>query len=158
MDSAHLSVVAALAGSTVGGLTSIATSWLSHYVQFRARLQSGDLRRREELYRTFIEEASRTYGHALQHDEPDPSRLVSLYALVSRMRVVSSAPVVATAESVVHRIIDAYLAPNRSLRDVKEVLGDGAMDPVRLFADACREELRLLQGIGRAGAGTRTGP
>jgi hypothetical protein len=141
MQSAYLSAIAVLAGSTVGGLTSIASSWLSQYVQFRTRAQSAGLRRREQLYKTFIEEASRTYGHALEHDEPNVTSLVDLYALVSRMRVLSSPHIVESADSVVREIMDTYLAPNRTLRDVRAGLGEHAMDPLRHFADACRKEL-----------------
>jgi hypothetical protein len=59
-------------------------------VQFRARLHGDELRRRERLYKTFIEEASRTYADALEHNEVKVSNLVTLYALVSRMRILSS--------------------------------------------------------------------
>jgi hypothetical protein len=142
MQPAYLSAIAVLAGSTVGGLTSLASSWLSQHVQFRTRTRSADLRRREQIYKTFIEEASRTYAHALEHDEPMVTSLVNLYALVSRMRVLSSPHIVDSADSVVREIIDTYLAPNRTLRDVRTALGDNAMDPLRHFADACREELR----------------
>ncbi len=155
MEAAYLSAVAVLAGSTLGGLTSIATSWLSQHVQFRTRLQAADLRKREELYSAFIEEASRTYGHALEHDQPDVTSLVTLYALVSRMRVTSSPQIVESAESVVHQIMDTYLAPNRTLRDVRSAMGDDAMDPLRHFADACREELRGLHARGDARGDTR---
>ncbi len=58
MDPAYLSAFAALAGSTIGGLTSLATSWLTQHVQFRAQLFTHDITRREELYKDFIEEAS----------------------------------------------------------------------------------------------------
>src|SRR5690349_3592105 len=114
MQAAYLSAAAVLAGSTVGGLTSMAASWLSQYVQYRAQLQSADLSRREQLYKTFIEAASRTYGHALEHDEPNVASLVDLYALVSRMRMLSSARIVESADAVVNEIVDTYLAPNRT--------------------------------------------
>jgi hypothetical protein len=146
MQPAYLSALAVLVGSVVGGLTSIAASWLSQYVQFRTRTRSADLTKRQQLYRTFNEEASRTYGHALEHDDPNATGLVNLYALVNRMRVVSSPHVVETADSVMRAIIDTYLAPNRTLREVRAALGDVAMDPMRCFAEACREELSVLCG------------
>ncbi len=158
MEAAYLSAMAVLAGSTLGGLTSIATSWLSQHVQFRTRLQAADLRKREELYSAFIEEASRTYAHALQHEDAGASTLVDLYALISRMRINASPEVVESAEAVVEDILDAYLAPNRTLHDVREHLGDSAVDPLRHFAHACRAELRMLPGVesvGRGGGFTR---
>jgi hypothetical protein len=48
--------------------------------------------RRQILYRDFIEEASKCYIDALQHDEADIPGLVGLYAKLSRMRVLSSKP------------------------------------------------------------------
>jgi hypothetical protein len=39
------------------------------------------------LYREFIEEASKCYIDALQHDEADIPSLVGLYAKLGRMRV-----------------------------------------------------------------------
>ena len=143
MDSALLSALAVLAGSALGSLTSIATSWLSQHVQFRARLHSDDLRRREQLYKTFIDEASRTYADALEHNEVKVSNLINLYALVSRMRILSSPQIVESADRVVHVIVDTYLAPNRTLRDVRESLGDHAMDVLLQFSNACRDELQM---------------
>ena len=153
MEAAYLSAAAILAGSTVGGLTSIATSWLSQHVQFRARLHTSDLRTREDLYNTFIGGASRTYGHALQHDAPNVTDLVNLYALVNRMRVLSSPQIVESADSVVKQIIDTYLSPNMSLRDVREALGHDSMDPLRRFADACRDELHTSRSVATRVAG-----
>src|SRR5215468_6989055 len=64
MDPAYLSAFAALAGSTIGGLTSLTASWLTQYVQVRAQQRAHDVSRREQLYATFIDEASRLYTEA----------------------------------------------------------------------------------------------
>src|SRR4030095_8903634 len=106
MDPAYISVFAALAGSTIGGLTSLAASWLSHHTQFRAQQRTNALSRREELYKDFIEEASKWYAHAFTHDAAEVAELVKLYALVSRMRMVSSPKIVEHADGVMHRIIE----------------------------------------------------
>ena len=142
MDAAYLSALAALAGSTIGGLTSLTASWLTQHVQFLAQQRAGSLSRREELYKDFIKEASKWYADAYEHDKAEISNLVNLYALVSRMRVMCSSRVVETADKAVRMIIETYLAPNRTFRDVKEILDNEAMDPLREFSDACREELR----------------
>jgi hypothetical protein len=141
MDSAYFSTIAALAGSMIGGLTSLATSWLTQHAQFRAQERGHDLSRREDLYRDFIEEASRLYADAYEHDKADTSKLVNLYALVSRMRVRSSPRIIESADRVVRVIIETYLAPNKTFRDVPEILDNEAMDPLREFSNACREEL-----------------
>lgn len=160
MDTGYISALAALAGSTLGGLTSIATSWLSQHLQFKTRLRSDDLNKREELYRSFIEEASRTYADALEHNEPRVANLVALYALVSRMRFMSSPRIVEEADRVVGVIIDTYLAPNRTLRDVRKSMNDRDMDPLWQFSETCRMELRtpgaLREGVPRARLSARS--
>ena len=90
-------------------------SWLTQHVQFRAQQRASDLSRREELYKDFIEEASRLYADAFAHDQAEVVNLVNLYALVSRMRVRSSPRIVETADRVVRVIIETYLAPNKYL-------------------------------------------
>jgi hypothetical protein len=42
----------------------------------------------------------------------------------------------------VRTIIEAYLAPNKTFRDLTEVIDDDAMNPLRDFSNACRDELR----------------
>jgi hypothetical protein len=142
LDPAYLSAVAALAGSTIGGLTSLTASWLTQHVQFSAQQRAGNLSKREELYKDFIDEASRWYADAFEHDKAEIANLVGLYALVSRMRVFSSTAVVASADRVVRTIVDAYLAPNKTFRDLTEVIDDETMNPLRDFSNACRDELR----------------
>ena len=141
MDTAYLSAFAALAGSAIGGLTSLAASWLTQHVQFSAQQRAGNLNKREELYKDFIDEASKWYADAYEHDRAEVSNLVNLYALVSRMHVLSSPRVVETADRVVRVIIETYLAPNKTFRDVMELLDNDAMNPLRDFSNACREEL-----------------
>ena len=142
MEPAYLSAFAALAGSTIGGLTSLTASWLTQYVQFRAQQRAHDVSRREQLYANFIEEAARLYTEAYEHNEAEAAKLVNLYALVSKMRVLSSPRIVESADRVVRVIIETYLAPNKTFRDVKEILDNDAMDPLREFSHACRDELR----------------
>jgi hypothetical protein len=142
MDAAYVSAFAALAGSAIGGLTSLAASWLTQHVQFSSQQRAVNRNRREELYKSFIEEGSRLYADAFAHDKAEVSNLVNLYALVSRMRVLSSPQVVEQADKVVRVIIETYLAPNRTFRDVTEVLDNEAMNPLRDFSNACRDELR----------------
>ena len=140
MDAAYLSAAAALAGSVIGGLTSLATSAFSQHAQFRARRLEHDLDRREELYTSFIQEASKLYTDAWEHDQADTGKLVNLYALLSRMRMRSSPRIVECADRVCQVIIATYLAPNKTFRDIPDVLKDSAMDPLREFSNACRDD------------------
>ena len=146
MDPAYASAFAALAGSVIGGLTSLTASWLTQRTQVRAQQIAHDVATREELYKDFIEEASAHYADALEHDQADTSKLVRLYALVSRMRVRSSPPVIEHADRVMQVIIDTYLGPNITLRDLSATLKNKqALDPLREFSEVCREELRTLE-------------
>ena len=120
----------------------MAASWVTQHVQIRAQQLAQDLSRREELYNDFIEEASKWYADAYEHDKAEISNLVKLYALVSKMRVLSSPKIVENADRVVGLIIETYLAPNKSFRDLPEMVNNDAMDPLRDFSNACREELR----------------
>ena len=137
-----------MAGSTIGGVTSLAASWLTQHVQYRAEQQAQDLSRRGDLYRAFIEEASRLYADAYEHDSAKVSDLVGIYALVSRMRVLSMPAVVESADRVVRVILETYRGPNKTLGDVVELLDNEAMNPLGDFSQACRAE---LQQFGRRG-------
>src|SRR6266851_7932646 len=95
MNASVISALAALAGATIGGLTSVLASWLSQHAQAKAQWLVQDKLRRQELYKEFIEAASKGNIHALQHDEPDIPALVDLLvdqAEIERRRS-SSGPV-----------------------------------------------------------------
>ena len=74
MDASAISALAALMGAATGGLTSVATGWMTQRTLAHAQWREGDKARREELYKDFIEEASRCYIDALQHSQADVRR------------------------------------------------------------------------------------
>ena len=78
MDAAYFSGLAALAGSVIGGLTSLGASWLTQRSQLGAQRSARNLERRETLYKDFINEASRLYADAFEHDHTELSNLVKL--------------------------------------------------------------------------------
>jgi len=144
MNSAYIPAFAALAGSAVGGLTSFASAWLTQHHQDRAKRLSGEKTRRQKLYKQFIDEASKLYADALVHDQAEVSALVSVYALIGRMRVISSSAVIEKAEAVVHLIIDTYFTPNKTFSEFRELMNGHAADPLRAFSEECRAELQAL--------------
>ena len=146
MNPAYVTALAALSGSAVGGLTSLAASWLTQRGQARAQQLAHAVGRREVLYKNFIEEASKSYADAIQHNEIDGAKLVRLYALVSRMRVLSSQQVVERADAVMRMIMETYAAPNKTIRDVADTVNRGGLDPLRDFSSTCREEFRTAVG------------
>ena len=145
MDAPVISALAALTGAGIGGLTSVLTSWLNQHTQARAQWLAQDRSRRQELYKEFIKEASKSYFDALQNDKPDLPALVGLYAAISSMRILSSPKVVESADQIARKIVDTYLAPNKIFPELREMVNSGSLDPLRDFSDACRAEFESFQ-------------
>jgi ferredoxin-NADP reductase len=147
VEASVTSALAALAGSAIGGLTSVAANWLNQRNQIRAQWLHHERSRRQILYRDFIDEASKCYISALQHHEADadiPS-LVGLYAKLGRMRVVSSKPVVNCAEQIARKIMDTYLEPDKSFVELRDMARTGDIDLLREFSETCRDEFEQLR-------------
>ena len=145
MNPAYISALAALAGSIIGGLTSLATSWISQTSQSKARELARDKRQREELYGRFLEEASRLYANALGQNEVQPAELVKIYSMISLMRIFSTPQVIRAAEQTARKIVDAYLAPTKTLPELQQMLhNDREIDPLREFGEACRAEFDAI--------------
>jgi hypothetical protein len=145
MDSASISALAALGGTLIGGLTSFATSWLTQQTQSKAQQLAHKLNRREELYRAFIDEASKLFVDSLVRETPDVSQLVRLYSMISLMRVLSPTTIVQAADKVARMIVNTYLAPNKTFPELRDMVNSDAMDPLRDFSEACREEFQRLE-------------
>src|SRR5258705_220220 len=145
MNSAYLPAIAALAGSAVGGLTSLASAWLTQHRQDRATRVAQDWARRQKVYGKFIDEASKLYADAFIHDKAEVAALVSVYALISRMRVMSSAAVIEKAEAVVRISMDTYFAPNKTFPEFRQLMNSHLIgEPLRAFSEECREELSKI--------------
>ena len=147
MDVSIISALAALTGAAVGGLTSGMAAWLNHRSQVRVEWALHEKSRRQTLYRDFIEDAAKCYIDALQHDKADIPSLVSLYAKLSAMRAVSSKKVVQRADDVVRKILDAYLEPDKSFVELREMAIDGTIDLLRGFSEVCRDEFERMRPI-----------
>ena len=102
--------------------------------------------RRQELYKEFIGDASKSFIHALQNDadKADVFALMTLYAEVSRMRVLSTTGVVDSADQIVREIIDKYQEPNKTVPQLRDMAHSGLIDPLRNFSEACRAEFHSL--------------
>src|SRR5262249_52171771 len=99
------------------------------------------------FYRDFIEEASRCHVDALQHHEGSDGApgLVALYAKLNRMRVLSSTPVVRSAEHIARTIMDTYLEPDKSFSELRDMAKRGSIDLLREFSEARREEFDAMR-------------
>ena len=146
MDAAYISALAALAGTAIGGLTSFATSWTTQQAQARAQRLAAERDARAALFGRFLDEAAKVYSDAMQNKRDDMTALVDIYALINRMRLLSSPQVVEAAETVARIIVDAYLAPNITMAEMRADWIDRHIDPLRDFSEACRQE---LQAFGR---------
>jgi hypothetical protein len=145
MEASVLTALAALAGAAVGGFASVIASWLTQRAKLRAQWAEQDIIQRQDLYKEFIEAASKCYVHALQHDEADIPALVELYAKLGRMRILSSALVLQNAEQIERKILDTYLAPNKTFLDLREMINSESVDLLREFSEACRTEFESLR-------------
>jgi hypothetical protein len=145
MNASIISALAALLGAAIGGLTSVLASWLTQQTQAKAQWIAQERIRRQDLYKEFIEQASKAYIDALQHDKPDISALVEIYAKISRMRVLSTPKVVESADRIGRQIVDAYLAPDKSFLELREMLNSGTIDLLGEFSNACRAEFDSLR-------------
>jgi hypothetical protein len=145
MNASVVSALAALLGAAIGGLTSVLATWLTQRTQVRAEWIAQERVRRQDLYKEFIDEATRCYVDALQHDEPNIESLVNLYARISRMRVQSSPDVATEADVVVRKIVDTYLGPDKSFVELRQMLADDSLDILGRFSAACRAEFETLR-------------
>ena len=141
MDAAYISALSALGGATIGGLASFGSSWLTQRTQLRFAHHEAIKAKREALYAEFIEEAARLYGDALGHQKDEVAELVKIYALTGRIRLESARPVVTAAERTFDTIIEAYLAPNRSMHEVLDEVHQGGFHFLIEFGEACRQDL-----------------
>jgi hypothetical protein len=136
MDLLYVPALASFSGSASATLASIFTGWITRRRKDRIRHTLRATSQREKLYKGFIEEASRLYADALVSDKSEISKLVDLYALIARMKILSSDAVIEAAEKAAHLIIET----NRTFIDLPALIRE--MDPLRDFSEACRRELQ----------------
>ena len=99
MNPAIISALAALGGSSVGALAPVLSNFILQRSVTQRDLLNRQISQRETLYSDFINEASRIYAKSVTHDLENMDELVSLYALVSRIRLMATEPVVRAAEA-----------------------------------------------------------
>jgi hypothetical protein len=141
MNMMYIPALAGFGGSAFGAVSTIMTNWAAQRRKDRARRHSRSVAKREELYKSFIEETSRLYADAIVSDKSEISKLVDMYALIGRMKILSSDEVIDAAEKAALLIIETYVAPTRTFVDIPQFLRE--MDPLREFSEACRRELQL---------------
>ena len=91
VDPAYLTGLAIFSGSVVGALTSLTSAWLTKKHEARHQRASEAKLWRQRLYAQFIDEASKLYLDALVRDQAEAPAMVGLYALLSKIRMTSTA-------------------------------------------------------------------
>lgn len=152
MNSTIVGVLAALAGSSIGVLAPVFSTYVLQRGLTLREMSNREISLRETLYSDFIQEASRVYLISLTHILENLDDLVALYALVSRIRLFASEPVVTAAEDLVRRIVEHFGNPNLTTEQIRAAALAAKADPLDVFSFACRKE---LQDLLRKGTGTR---
>ena len=142
MDQNLITAMAGVLGSVSGASAAIATTWISQKSQTIRERAKSETRKRETLYGDFITEASQRLADAFDHSLDKPDTLVKLYAILGRIRLVSSDAVLTAAEECCDRIVDLYAKPNRTMAEIFTTLHSGEFEALKRFSDACRVELR----------------
>jgi hypothetical protein len=144
MDSPLMTAIAAGLGSMAGASATIVTTFLTQRTQAARANMEWQLRVRESLYSEFITEASRVSVDALVHSLDQPEQLVTLYGILSRIRLIAGPDVLSKAESICRRIVKLYKEPNLTSDQIRSAFESKELDPLKEFSAACRAELRAM--------------
>jgi hypothetical protein len=139
MNIAYLSAFAALAGSAIGALATLATTWLTQRYQDRSLRKAAESTRRERLFGEFIDLASKLLGDAITHSLEDPGKMVPLYANLGKLRLFASKETIKSAGGVLEHIVTIYGAPKRNFH--APAIGFDDLDILASFTENCRKEL-----------------
>lgn len=141
-------------GSLVGALTSVLTTYVSQRSQARRDFLNKQFAQRETLYCEFINEAARLFADSLQHQIEKTESLVTIYALLNRIRLNSSEEVIRAAMTTIDDIIAFYNRPNLTAEQLRGLTPEelhsraNESDPLRKFGEACRKELNAIYSMG----------
>ena len=133
MDTPMITALAAASGSIVGAVVSGFIAWNTQRMQTVRELTQERLRERQTLYGEFITEASRLVVDAVSHSLETAEKLVILYGILGRIRLVSSGKVLAEAEKCVRQIVDLYESPNLTVEQVRALVGFRRFRPAEGF-------------------------
>jgi hypothetical protein len=148
MNSTIITAIAAACGSLMGAAATIITTWITQRTQMVHAQMEAKLRERQTLYSEFITEASRLTIEALSHSLDKPDTFVTLYAILSRIRLVAADRVLDAAEACCRQLVDLYAKPNMTVEQIRIAFERDRLDPIRDFSVACRKELLDIASSG----------
>lgn len=144
MDAMLITAMSGLLGTMVGGSATVATAWVTQKKLARRDLVREEIRKREALYGEFIGECAKLMMDAFTHALDEPAKLLPAYALLNRVRLTASPPVLQVAENLLTRITDQYFASNLTIDELRALVRSDQADPLQTFGEACRAELESL--------------
>jgi hypothetical protein len=142
VDANLITALAGVLGAVSGASAAIATTWITQKSQTIRERAKSETRKRETLYGEFITEASQRLADAFDHSLDKPDTVVKLYAILGRIRLMSSDAVLTAAEECCDRVVALYAKPNRAMAEIFTTLHSGEFEALKRFSDACRVELR----------------
>jgi hypothetical protein len=145
MDTTILTAMSGVLGSLVGGSATVATAWLTQKTLNRRELIQTEIRKRETLYGEFIGECAKVLVDAFTHMLDKPEKLLPIYALINRIRLCASQPVLVEAEHVLRRITEQYFLRNLTIEELRQLASSEHADPLMAFGEACRTELKSMR-------------
>jgi hypothetical protein len=140
---ATIPTLSAIGGSMIGALSSLISTWIVQRHRERRELVAQKSAHLEQLYSDFINESARLLVDAAQHSLEQPSTLVPIYALISRIRLRSSTEVIESGERLITTILKVYFEPNLTPEDVRST-ANKHNDHLQAFSNVCRRELESL--------------
>jgi hypothetical protein len=141
---ATIPTLSAIGGSVIGALTSTVSAWIGQRQRERRELVANKVSQLEQLYSDFINESARLLVDAVQHSLEDPSTLVPMYALISRIRLRSSTEVIESGERLIATILKLYFEPNLTPEKLRTA-ANKHNDHLRDFSNVCRRELESIR-------------
>ena len=141
----YVSTISALAGTVIGGLTTLLTTWLTHIAQTKANRVAAERARREEIYGRFIDELAVLYSLALSDDGLSYGKLVPAIALRGRIMLMATSYVVESANQALSLILDIHMGPRLTTAQMRQAMENGTANAIPAFAEACRRELLELR-------------
>lgn len=145
MDAALLPTISALAGTAIGAISSIGSTWMTTQSQARAARITTERGKREDIYGEYMSELARFYANALTNVGIDYERLTALYALSGRIGLYATQPVVTTADRALQFVVDLALSPARTPDQMRQMINQAEANVIAAFARACRDELQAIR-------------
>jgi len=144
MDNTITGILAALGGSVIGASTPVFSNFVLQRSVTQRELTNREIAQREELYSEFIRQGTTCYAKALSQGLENIDEIVTMYALVNRIRLFASSSVLEAADAFVRDLVERYGENNMSIDQITSLALKQHPDPLNDFALKCRAELRRL--------------